>query len=226
MAFNSHLSDLFAQSPIKPMQDHVQKVYDCTKTLNSFMDAVFAADWDKVLEIQQTISKLENEADDMKRSIRLNLPKGLFLAIDRRDLLDLLSRQDRIANKAKDIAGVITGRKLEFPSSLHDEIKIYLQRCIQACEVALRAVNGLDELITAGFKGEEFKMVEDIINQLDKIENESDQLQRELREKLRLLEVDLPPVDVMFRYKIIDWMGGLADSAQLVGDRLELMVTR
>jgi len=226
MAFSSPLSDLFAQSPIKPMQDHVRKVYDCTEALVPFLDAVFAADWDKVKEIQQTISKLENEADDMKRSIRLNLPKGLFLPIDRRDLLDLLSRQDRIANKAKDIAGIITGRKLVFPPSLNDEIKIYLQRCIQACEISLRAVNELDELITAGFRGQEFKMVEALINQLDTIENESDQLQRELRQKLLLLEADLPPVDVMFMYKIIDWMGGLADNAQLVGDRLELMVTR
>ena len=34
------------------------------------------------------------------------------------------------------------------------------------------------------------------------------------------------PIDVMFLYKIFDWMGGLADNAQHVGLRLELMVAK
>ncbi len=226
MAFSSPLSELFAQSPIKPMQDHVRKVYECTEALVPFMEAVFAKDWDTVLECRHIIARLEGEADNMKRSIRVNLPKGLFLALDRRDLLDLLSRQDRIANKAKDIAGVITGRSLVFPDSMHDEIITYLEVCIQACEHALKAVNELDELITAGFKGQESRLVENLINELDQIENQSDKLQIQVRRKLLALESDLNPVDVMFMYKVIDWMGGLADNAQLVGDRLELMVTR
>ena len=226
MAFSSPLSELFARSPIKPMQDHVKKVYECTETLKPFMEAVFAMDWDKVFTLQQLISALEHEADEMKREIRSNLPKGLFLALDRRDLLDLLSRQDRIANRAKDIAGVVTGRKLHFPESLQSVIVIYLDRCIEACKYALRVVNELDELITAGFKGEESRVIVKLINQLDEIENDTDRMQRKLRGKLLKLERELPPIDVIFMYKIIDWMGKLADNAQLVGDRLELMVAR
>ena len=226
MAFNSPLSELFAQSPIKPMQDHVQKVYECTQALKPFMDAVFAAEWDKALELQQQIAKLENEADEMKKEIRLNLPKGLFLALDRRDLLDLLTKQDRIANKAKDIAGIIIGRQLNFPDILHDDIIVYLERCIKACKFALKVVNELDEIITAGFRGQELRIVDKMITMLDTIENDTDLMQIVLRRKLLKLETELPPVDVIFMYKIFDWMGGLADGAQLVGDRLELMVAR
>lgn len=226
MAFNSPLSELFAQSPIKPMQDHVQKVYECTQALQPFMKAVFAGQWEEATLVQQEISQLENEADEMKRDIRLNLPRGLFLALDRRDLLDLVSRQDRIANKAKDIAGVILGRKLNFPKSLHKDINIYLKRSIKACKYALKVVNELDELITSGFKGREVKVIAKMINDLDAIENDTDKMQILLRQQLLILEPDLPPVDVMFFYKTLDWIGGLADNAQLVGDRLELMVAR
>ena len=226
MAFSSPLSDLFARSPIKPMQDHVKKVFECTQALKPFMEAVFAADWDQVLVLRKTVSNLEHEADHMKREIRQNLPKGLFLALDRRDLLDLLSRQDRIANKAKDIAGVITGRKLQFPTVLHDDMMSYLERCIDACEQALKTVNELDELISVGFKGQQITMVAKMINKLDNIEDDTDHMQVTIRHNLLQLEADLPPVDVIFMYKIIDWMGGLADNAQLVGDRLELMVAR
>ena len=40
------------------------------------------------------------------------------------------------------------------------------------------------------------------------------------------LEVELPPVDVIFLYQIIDWVGDLADRAQRVGSRLQLLVAR
>lgn len=226
MAFKSPLSELFARSPIKPIQDHIKKVVECTEALKPFLAAVFDEKWEDAAKLQREVSLLEREADEMKRDIRLNLPKGLFLALDRRDLLDLLSRQDRIANKAKDISGVITGRKLQFPTILHPEITIYLARCIDACQLALQAIDELDDLITAGFKGQEIKLVAKLINTLGAIEDDTDHLQVSLRQRLLVLEKELPPVDVIFMYSILDWMGGLADNAQLVGGRLELMVAR
>ena len=36
----------------------------------------------------------------------------------------------------------------------------------------------------------------------------------------------MPPVDVMFLYKIIDRIGELADCAQKVGSRLQLLIAR
>ena len=44
--------------------------------------------------------------------------------------------------------------------------------------------------------------------------------------QLAKLEKSLPPVDVMFLYKVIDWIGDLGDRAQQVGSRLELMLAR
>ena len=67
-------------------------------------------------------------------------------------------------------------------------------------------------------------MVEKMIDELDSIENDTDRQQIILRRDLMALEKDLPAVDVIFMYQIFDWIGGLADNAQLVGDRLELMV--
>jgi len=36
----------------------------------------------------------------------------------------------------------------------------------------------------------------------------------------------MDPVEVMFLYKVIDWVGALADLAQRVGSRFELMLAR
>jgi predicted phosphate transport protein (TIGR00153 family) len=70
------------------------------------------------------------------------------------------------------------------------------------------------------------KLVEKMINELDLIEEDSDDLQIQVRRKLYSLEAGLNPVDVMFMYKIIEWVGDLADLAERVGSRLELMLAR
>ena len=38
--------------------------------------------------------------------------------------------------------------------------------------------------------------------------------------------LELPPVDVIFLYKIIDWIGDLANRAQTVGGRLQILIAR
>ena len=65
-----------------------------------------------------------------------------------------------------------------------------------------------------------------MINKLDDIEADTDRIQIQIRAEIYQLEKELPPVDVIFMYKIIDWIGELADRAQRVGSRLELMLAR
>lgn len=220
------ISDLFAASPFRPMQDHISKVHECVCELKPFLDAVYAKDWEKVDALQQKISHLENEADDLKKEIRLKLPGGIFLPVARTDLLGLVTAQDKIANKAKDIAGLMTGRHMEIPESLQQSFGAYLVRCIDASNQAHKAIHELDELVETGFRGREASLVTDMIEELDVIENDTDTLQRKLRKELFELEADLPPVNVVFLYKIIDWIGDLADRAEKVGSDLELMLAR
>jgi predicted phosphate transport protein (TIGR00153 family) len=65
-----------------------------------------------------------------------------------------------------------------------------------------------------------------MIEKLDSLEHEADQLEVEIRGQLFELEKELPPVDVMFLYRIIDWVGELSDRAQRVGGRLQILMAR
>jgi hypothetical protein len=47
-----------------------------------------------------------------------------------------------------------------------------------------------------------------------------------LRKKLFKLESDLPPVEVMFLYQIITLMCTVADDAETVGDRLQILMAK
>ena len=106
------------------------------------------------------------------------------------------------------------------------EFSAYLARCIDATEKAAEAINELDDLLETGFRGREVELVEKMISQLDAIEDDTDDLQVILRKNLLAIEKDLNPVDVMFLYQIIDWVGDLADLAECVGARLEILLAR
>ena len=225
MATNSILG-VFAKSPLKPLEEHINKVHAAASSLLPFFDAVFAEDWKKAADIRAEISQLEKQADTLKHEIRMNLPRGLFLPVERTDLLELITQQDKIANKAKDISGRFLGRELTVPVSIQTDFKAYVQRCVDATEQARKAINEFDELLETGFRGREVELVERMIVELDSIEDDTDAMQIAIRLQLKQLEDELNPIDVMVTYRMIEWIGELADLAERVGSRLELMLAR
>jgi hypothetical protein len=201
-------------------------VEQCVRLLTPFFKAVLNEDHAKAKDIYRSIGKLENKADTLKKKLRLHMPKGLFMPVARRDLLELLLVQDKVANQTKDISGIIVGRKMSFPKSLARLLPEYVKRCEDACKQAKKVINELDELVETGFAGKEIKIVASIINELDGIEKDTDKMQIKIRAALLKIEKDLPPVDVIFYYKIIESIGDVADIAQRIGSRVELLLAK
>jgi predicted phosphate transport protein (TIGR00153 family) len=156
-------SNLFGQSPIRPMQHHMTTSHECAAQLLPYFEAVLASDWDKAKDIQKQISKLESDADKLKKTVRLNLPKSLFLPVPRSDLLDLVAMQDKIANCAKDIAGIMLGRKMVIPEKIAPIMLEYVTEAIATSAQALKAIQEMDELLETGFRGREVKVVSELI---------------------------------------------------------------
>lgn len=217
---------MFANSPFQPIQEHMAKVHECTSSLEAFFLAIEADDWEKANAVQVEINHLEEEADILKRELRLKLPDGLFMPVPRTDLLDLLGMQDRIANKAKDIAGLMLGRKMNIPAPIQQAILEFVQCSIGVSHKAHQVIQELDELVETGFRGHEVKKVENLIFELDDAEDDADTHEREVRAKLFAIETEYNAIEVMFLYKIIDWIGEVANRAQAVGHRLHLMLAR
>ena len=226
MVAKNYMYRLFGHSPVKPLQTHMEKVVACSRELIPFFESVNQGDLVQAKIHQKNISKLEKEADKLKKDLRMHLPTGLMMPVSRTDLLEVLRLQDNIANKSKDIAGIMVGRKMLFPESMGTLLLEYLQRCVDAAEQALVTVNELDELVETGFGGSEVELVQSMLKKLDKIESETDKIQIKARATLFKIEKDLPPVDVMFLYRIIEWVGELADVSQRVGSRLQMMLAR
>ncbi len=220
------ISEMLGKSPVHPIQKHIDIACECASHLPSLFEAASLNDWEKVSEINEDIRTLENDADNQKLKIRSNLPKSLFMPVPRQDLLELVLVQDKIANLAKGIAGMIKQRKIQIPSEIGEQFMDFLQLCLDAANFAKKSVHELDELYETGFRGAEVKLVQELINRLDDIETKTDAKQDLIEQELFKIEKQLPPIDVMFLYKLFEKVGGIADMSEKVGRRLELLLAK
>ena len=220
------ISEMLGKSPVHPIQKHIDTACQCAALLPSVFEAANLNDWNKVDSVNEEIRKLENEADDQKLKIRSNLPKSLFMPVPRQDLLELVLVQDKIANLAKGISGMVKQRKIQVPGEIYEEFISFVGLCIDATKSAKKSVHELDELYETGFRGAEVKLVQDLIDRLDAIETQTDSQQDLIQQSLYKIEKELPPIDVMFLYKLIDKVGAIADMSERVGRRLELLLAK
>lgn len=226
MAGRNPIGNLFGRSPIGPIQEHMKVANEAAQHLPELVQASADDDWARAKEVAKSIAEAEKDADKLKRTVRRHLPKSLFLPVPRSDLLSLVSIQDQVANTAKDVAGIIMGRNMRFPEKLVPDVLEFTATCVATCDKALQAIQELDELLEVGFTGREVKRVEDMLKELDKLERRTDKQALALRAKLFKMETDLPPVDVMFYYRAFALLGTLADTAEKVGDRLQILLAK
>ena len=221
----NYISKIFGKSPVGPIQDHMDTCYRCAKELVTFFSHAFDDNWENAGKARERIVELENEADDLKKKIRSELPKSLFMPVPREDLLELLLVQDRIANRARDVSGIMLGRRMAVPATVHERFLEFVSRNVDAAKQARKSIRELDELYETGFRGAEASLVEELVDKLDQIENDTDELQVKLRAELFAIEKDLPPVDTMFLYRVIELTGDIGDMAERIGRRLELLLS-
>ena len=218
--------DLFAKSPIKPLQEHMHAVVECVRQVLPLFEALCREDRESIIQVHRSIDELESKADGLKNDLRAHLPRRLLLAVDRRDLLEILDLQDTIADQAEDIAELLVERPMPVPETMRrallDLVRAVERTCLRACEV----IDMLDELVEIGFRGREANRVERMIDELGALETDTDRLEVELMRELFRLEEKLSPVSVMLWYQMIQWIGNLADNAEKVGNRLRLLIAR
>jgi len=219
------LANIFGSSPVQPLEKHIDIAYRCAKQLQPFFAASISGNWKKARKARDEIESLEHEADNLKKAIRLSLPRSLFMPVPREDLLELLLVQDKIANRTKDVSGIVIGRRMQIPAEIAEQFLDFVDRNVDAAKQARKSVRELDELFAVGFRGAEVDLVTALIEELDQIETDTDDKQAALRAALFKIEKDMDPIDAIFMYKVIELTGEIADMAERVGRRLELLLS-
>jgi len=219
----SLIGDLFGRSPVKPMQEHIHAAVGTARAVEGLIEAMAAGDSQRIHACREEIDRLEHEADRIKNEIRSKLPARMMLALERRDMLEILDAQDSIADTAQDIAELADQRTMKTPSGLCEVIDDLVRQVIAACDQAEKIIDELDELVETGFRGREVERVQKMIDELARIETETDRLEERATRQVFQMEGELG-VSALFWWHMIKWIADIADYAERVGNRLRLLI--
>lgn len=217
---------LFGRSPFEPLQGHMDKVADCVDLVVEAVGAFLAGEHDKVAELAKEISKLEHKADLVKNDIRNHVPKRLFLPVDRAELMNILTIQDRIADNAENIAVLLTFKPICFPDALREHFGNLLGKNIEAFSAARLIIHELDELLEYSFGGPEAEKVKRLVDQVALKEHEADLIQRDLLKELFALDETLSPGTFALCMKIFEQVSDLANLSENLANAVRITLER
>jgi len=199
----------------------MEKVAECVAKIGDLIGVLERGDQEEISAIAEQVSQLEHSADLTKNDIRNNLPKGLFLPIDRGHLLDLLAIQDAIADKAEDIAMLLTFRPLSAPEAFRGQFADFLSKSLESFEAVHRIMQEMDELLASSFGGNEAKRIRSMVDDVAYLEHETDLLQHKLLKTL--FSQDGIPASVFYLWQsLFREIGAISDLSEKLANRVRM----
>lgn len=218
------LWNLLTKNPFGLVRSHMEKTQVCVQKTKDIFAALFNGDKAQVFLLAKEISKIEHECDLLKREIRTQVAKSIFLPIDRRDLLHMLSNMDSIADSAEDVGVLLTMRWMVMPEAIRPSFDIFLHKALDVVNESATVIFALDRLLEAGFSGPDAEDVISRIDHIDRLEHEADKAQDQLGKRLFEHEDILSPASLIMWIKIIERVGNLANASERMMNHIRLML--
>ena len=226
MKTTSPFAGLLRQSPFRQVQEHMRIVSQCIAEIPPLFDALIKKDREQIKTVSDRIGNLESQADKIKNDFRLHMPKRLLMAVDRKDILELIREQDSIADVAEKICGILAVREMEVPEAIKARLLELIQQTMDICSRAVEIIEQLDELLAVGFVGKQSDLVTERVANVKRDEHNIDELLLAINRALFSIEDQLKPVSVMLWYRLIELIGEISNKAENVGDRLMLFLSK
>ena len=220
------LVHLLAKSPLPRVEEQMQAVLRCAAMVPQLVEKLKEGDQEAIVELAKEASRLESLADDVKSAVREHMPIKLFLPVDRRDVLRLVSEIDAIADCAEDVGVLLTLRPLELPEGMAPLLEAFVQRVMETVEAAAKLADTIDDLIAAGFAGRPAERARVLIDGVHRREHEADKLQDQCAKVLFASEERLSPVAIFMWTKVLNKIGDMANHAENVGEQFRLFLAR
>ena len=218
------IAKLFGKSPFSPLQNHMKKVGSCIKKLSEIFELVEKKKFDTLENLVAQLSKLEHEADQTKNDIRNHLPKSIFLPIDRSQLLEILSIQDCIADKAEEIGNLLILCPNESFSSFTKTFEEFFKKNLDAFWTARQIVKEFDELLESSFGGIEAQKVKEMADQTSYKEHEADVLKTRVRKEFFSQADSLSASAFYIWTKLIDEVGSISHISERLANRIRMIL--
>ena len=218
------LVNLLVRSPLPRIESLMDEVSACAKLVPQLVERLIDGDRAAIDELAKEISMLEGKADDVKNVVRSKMPLRLFLPVDRRDALKLVSEIDAVADCCEDVGVLLTLRPLTVPETMKPALREYIEAVLKTVDESAQLVSMIDSLIESGFSGPAAESALSQVATLSRTEHEADKHQDQCAKLLFAAEDAMSPVEVFMWTKVLNKIGDIANHAENVGDQFRLFV--
>ncbi|MDY0091614.1 MAG: DUF47 family protein [Candidatus Vecturithrix sp.] len=198
------------------MDQYLEEMRTC---LNLFKDAVCTMLEDSTsqaaADLVLQVDRAESRCDDLRRQIEMELYGKALMPESRGDLLGLLEALDKVPNKAEELVYDIHLQRVVFPNTLRDQFCTLVEKNVYCVQVLYEAASAIFRDIDAVFS---------LTEAIRQIENEIDELERQLIREVFKIEERLSYQNLMHR--IIRGICDISDKSQNVSERLAILAVK
>ena len=179
------------------------------QVINDYLDAKVNKYEGKI----NKIIKLESDADQLEREIKIMLYKYTLVPNIRGDILSLIKDLDNISDLIEETSKDFLIQKPEFPEKLHEEIK-------KICEETIKCVDELRYATRSFFN--EVHLINDHISKIKFYEHSIDEIQDDINKKIFNGSIVKDLARKIQLKNFITRIGDISDEAQQISDKLAI----
>jgi predicted phosphate transport protein (TIGR00153 family) len=164
--------------------------------------------------ILEEVHRSESKADDLRRTIELQLYERALIPESRGDVLGLLETIDVIPGMFQSLCYQFLLEKIDVPEQ-------FRERYLHLVDVNIKAYNLVREAVLGLFYSKDVKDLTDLV---DAVESDSDHIERNLIRDIFNSKLD--KADKILLKEIVINTGDISDRAETVKDRLILAILK
>ena len=216
--------NMFVTSPFEGLQEHAEKVKECSLVFQQAIECHFSPRFKTFGEFRDEITRLESEADAIKRRIRAHIPKRTMTPVPTFLIFRYLKQQDSVLDAVEDTLDWISYRsETKIPVELEKDFALLVDAVIDPIENLTSMVIEARQYFT-NYSEKQRVVVKNMIHTLHHQEREVDKFEDIIKKKVFNMEMDA--VTIMYLVRLAEIIGSIADHAQNAGDMMRAMLSK
>lgn len=203
---------------IENYQKHIDKAIEAIELLSSQIKKIVEGNYEEATKLHLKICEIESEADSIRRENEYLLAQGILFPSERTFFITLSEKIDAVIDKTKQASRRLMIRKID-EGGIEFLKKSKMMDYIYTTEMAVK------KLYEAAKKlFEEPMRALELAHEVEKYENNADDIKLELLRNLYLMENTMHPLTVVQLDQVIRRIDDISDYAEEASDVIVLIV--
>jgi predicted phosphate transport protein (TIGR00153 family) len=210
-------------SVFKSYYKHAETVFETVEKMNTCVKT--ACEGAEIKSLVKATSKAELKADKIKTKIRDVLRGSVRLAVDKHVFLEMVSRQDRIADYAENVTEILSFRDL-YDNTKARSLVLKLAKAVTATvEEYRKTVKRFEFLLESAFSNKEKDIMHECIGRVNYLEHKADKIEARAASYV-FSNGDDQPLAATHMYRLIQRLDDVANAAETAANSILPIISK